>query len=89
MLATVVDSPYTRYPVYRVSLDEIVGVLHVRDLFAAMHDLGIAPSGSSRSPGPPTSSPRRRTSGRLLADFRREKQHMAVVIDEYGAMEGS
>ncbi len=41
-LATVVDSPYTRYPVFRDSLDEIVGVLHVRDLFAAIHDLGIA-----------------------------------------------
>src|SRR3989337_1280781 len=36
-LATVVNSPYTRYPVYRGSLDEIVGILHVRDLFAAMH----------------------------------------------------
>ncbi|HEX3687871.1 MAG TPA: hemolysin family protein, partial [Gaiellaceae bacterium] len=31
-LAAVIDSPYTRYPVYRDSLDEIVGVLHVRDL---------------------------------------------------------
>ncbi len=29
------DSPYTRYPVYRDTLDDIVGVLHVRDLFSA------------------------------------------------------
>src|SRR5512139_3241749 len=41
-LATVVDSPFTRYPVYRESLDDVVGVLHVRDLFSAIHDLGIA-----------------------------------------------
>ena len=41
-LATVIDSPYTRYPVYRESLDETIGVLHVRDLFSAMHDVGIA-----------------------------------------------
>ena len=36
------ESPYTRYPVYRESLDDIVGILHVRDLIVAMHDRGIA-----------------------------------------------
>jgi len=41
-LAVVLDSPYTRYPVYRESLDDIVGVLHVRDLFSAIHDRGLA-----------------------------------------------
>ena len=39
-LQAVLESPYTRYPVYRNSLDEIVGILHVRDLFAAIHDHG-------------------------------------------------
>src|SRR5207342_402466 len=32
-LAAVIDSPYTRYPVYRDTLDNVVGILHVRDLF--------------------------------------------------------
>src|SRR5438132_3700816 len=41
-LQTVLDSPYTRYPVYRGSLDDIVGVLHIRDLIVAMNDRGIA-----------------------------------------------
>src|SRR3954470_21724353 len=41
-LSAVIESPYTRYPVYRGSLDEIVGVLHVRNLFSAMVDRGIA-----------------------------------------------
>ena len=41
-LAALLASPYTRYPVYRDSLDEIVGILHVRDLFSALHDRGIA-----------------------------------------------
>ena len=35
-LSAVIDSPYTRYPAYRHSLDEIVGILHVRDLFSAL-----------------------------------------------------
>src|SRR5215207_6262520 len=35
--AAVIESPYTRYPVYRGSLEEVVGILHVRDLFSAMN----------------------------------------------------
>ena len=87
-LATVVDSPFTRYPVYRGSLDEIVGVLHVRDLFGAMHDLGIAAVSLDAIVRPAYVVPETKDLAALLADFRREKQHMAVVVDEYGAMEG-
>ena len=65
-LETVLDSPYTRYPVYRETLDDIVGVLHVRDLFSAVvgRSAGSAPSGSTSCCAPPTSSRRRRTSAR-------------------------
>jgi putative hemolysin len=87
-LATVIDSPYTRYPVFRDSLDEIVGVLHVRDLFSAMHDLGIAAVRLESIIRPAYAVPETKDLGALLADFRREKQHMAIVVDEYGAMDG-
>ncbi|MGH3119344.1 MAG: hemolysin family protein, partial [Gaiellales bacterium] len=87
-LATVLNSPYTRYPVYRGSLDEIVGVLHVRDLFAAMHDIGIAAVQLESIVRPAYVVPETKDLAALLADFRREKQHMAIVVDEYGAMEG-
>jgi magnesium and cobalt exporter, CNNM family len=87
-LATVVDSPFTRYPVYRESLDEIIGVLHVRDLFAAMHDLGIASVSLDAIIRPAYVVPETKDLAALLADFRRGKQHMAVVVDEYGAMDG-
>jgi putative hemolysin len=87
-LATVVDSPYTRYPVYRDSLDEIVGILHVRDLFAAMHDLGIAAVRLEAIARPAFVVPETKDLAALLADFRREKQHMAIVVDEYGATDG-
>src|SRR5215475_5493559 len=40
-LAAVIDSPYTRYPVYRGSLDDVLGLLHVRDLFSALYNDGI------------------------------------------------
>jgi putative hemolysin len=87
-LRAVVDSPYTRYPVYRGSLDEIVGILHVRDLFSAMHDMGIASVELESIVRPAFVVPETKDLAALLADFRREKQHMAIVVDEYGAMEG-
>jgi putative hemolysin len=87
-LGTVIDSPFTRYPVFRDSLDEIVGVLHVRDLFAAMHDLGIGAVRLESIIRPAYAVPETKDLAALLADFRREKQHMAIVVDEYGAMDG-
>jgi putative hemolysin len=87
-LRAVVDSPYTRYPVYRGSLDDVVGVLHVRDLFGAIHDLGIASVELASIVRPAYVVPETKDLAALLADFRREKQHMAIVVDEYGAMEG-
>ena len=87
-LATVVDSPFTRYPLYRDSLDDVVGILHVRDLFAAMHDLGISAVKLESIARPPYVVPETKDLGALLGDFRREKQHMAIVVDEYGDMDG-
>ena len=87
-LTTVVDSPFTRYPVYRGSLDEIVGILHVRDLFAAMHDVGMAAVQLESIVRSAHVVPETKDLAALLADFRREKQHLAIVVDEYGAMEG-
>ena len=87
-LRVVLDSPYTRYPVYRESLDEIVGVLHVRDLVAAMHDRGIAAVDVEQLVRPAPMVPETKGLLALLAEFKRTKQHMAIVIDEYGTMEG-
>ena len=88
-LQAVLDSPYTRYPVYRDSLDEIVGILHVRDLIAAMHDARHRGRRLERARcGRRRWCPRRRTCVALLTEFKRTNQHMAIVIDEYGTMEG-
>ena len=87
-LQAVLESPYTRYPVYRGSLDEIVGVLHVRDLIEAMHERGIA-SVRDRGPAAPAYMvPETKDLAALLTEFRKQNQHMAIVLDEYGNMEG-
>ncbi|HEY3921541.1 MAG TPA: hemolysin family protein [Gaiellaceae bacterium] len=87
-LQAVLDSPYTRYPVYRESLDDIVGVLHVRDLIGAMHDRGLASVNLEEILRPAIVVPETKDLAALLAEFRRTQQHLAVVINEYGTMEG-
>jgi CBS domain containing-hemolysin-like protein len=87
-LQAVLDSPFTRYPVYRESLDQIVGVLHVRDLIEAMHDRGLAAVRIEDLVRPATMVPETKDLAALLTEFRRTNQHMAIVIDEYGEMEG-
>jgi magnesium and cobalt exporter, CNNM family len=88
-MAAMLESPYTRYPVYRESLDEIVGIVHVRDLVASLHN-GSSGAASSLAElaRPPYVVPENKDLGALLAEFRRANQHMAVVVDEYGATAG-
>jgi CBS domain containing-hemolysin-like protein len=87
-LATVLDSPYTRYPVFRESLDDIVGVLHVRDLFTAIYERGIAAVRLEELLRPAYIVPETKDLASLLQEFRRTSNHFAVVVDEYGAMVG-
>jgi CBS domain containing-hemolysin-like protein len=87
-LEAVMDSPFTRYPVYRESLDHVVGILHVRDLFSAMRDRGMAEVSIADIVRPAHIVPETKDLAALLAEFRRANQHMAIVVDEYGEMEG-
>jgi CBS domain containing-hemolysin-like protein len=87
-LEAVMDSPYTRYPVYRESLDNVVGILHVRDLFRALRDQGMHEVKVEDIIRPAHIVPETKDLAALLAEFRRANQHMAIVVDEYGDMEG-
>jgi magnesium and cobalt exporter, CNNM family len=87
-LEAVMESPYTRYPVYRESLDEIVGILHVRDLFAALMDRGIEQVRIEDLLRNAYFVPETKDLASLLAEFRAQNLHLAIVLDEYGAMEG-
>jgi putative hemolysin len=87
-LKVTLESPYTRYPVYRGSLDNIVGILHVRDLFTALHDRGLAEVEIEGIMRPAYMVPETKDLAALLTEFRRVNQHMAIVVSEYGGMEG-
>jgi putative hemolysin len=87
-LEAVMDSPYTRYPVYRESLDNVVGILHVRDLFSALRDRGMHEVTIEDLVRPAHIVPETKDLAALLTEFRRANQHMAIVVGEYGEMEG-
>ena len=87
-LEAVMDSPFTRYPVYRESLDNVVGILHVRDLFRALRDRGMHEVTVEDIIRPAHIVPETKDLAALLTEFRRTNQHMAIVVDEYGDMEG-
>jgi putative hemolysin len=87
-LAAVIDSPFTRYPVYRGSLDDVLGILHVRDLFSALYDRGIDNVLIEEIVRPAYVVPETKDLASLLGEFRRQNQHLALVVDEYGAVEG-
>jgi putative hemolysin len=87
-LGAVITSPYTRYPAYRDSVDQIVGVLHVRDLFSALYEKGIDNVVIEDLLRKPYFVPETKDLAALLTEFRAQNQHMALVVDEYGSMQG-
>ena len=87
-LATVLHSPYTRFPVYRETLDDVCGILHVRDLFSGIHEGGLGGIDLESILRPAYVVPESKNLAELLQDFRRTNNHFAVVFDEYGGMVG-
>lgn len=81
-VATLVEeSGYTRLPVYRESLDDIVGMVHAFDLLKA-GDAGALPV------RPVTVTPGTRRCADLLVDLQRDRHQFAVVLDEFGGTAG-
>jgi putative hemolysin len=87
-LRAVLESPYTRYPIYRETPEHIIGILHLRDLLNALNDRGMAEVKLEEILRPAYIVPETKDIAALLTEFRRTNQHMAVVVDEYGDMEG-
>ncbi|MFI5235613.1 MAG: hemolysin family protein [Gemmatimonadales bacterium] len=75
------QSGYSRLPLYRGTLDEVVGMLHVFDLFTV-------PPESPLPVRPVTMAPASRSCGDLLLEMQRERRHIAVVLDEFGGTLG-
>jgi CBS domain containing-hemolysin-like protein len=82
----VAEARRSRYPVYTESIDEIVGVLHAKDILIAMRQNPQAKVSAVMRP--PFFVPGTREVEDVLADMKRLKVHLAVVLDEYGGTAG-
>jgi CBS domain containing-hemolysin-like protein len=82
-----VDAGHSRLPVYGESLDEVVGMVHIKDVFVANVD-----ASRDRSLGAlmrePLFIPESMSVIELLARMRTERVHLAIVVDEFGGTEG-
>ncbi len=90
IMEAVLSSPYTRLPLWRDDPDNIVGVLHAKQLFRALHethetieDLDVAAIAS-----PPWFIPESTNLLAQLQAFRARREHFAIVVDEYGEVLG-
>jgi Mg2+/Co2+ transporter CorB len=86
----VLKSPNTRLPLYRNTTDNIVGVIHAKDLLRALHEVGNDPSKIDlmKVATKPWFVPDTTTVHDQLNAFLRRKSHFAIVVDEYGEVEG-
>ena len=82
----VVEAEMSRYPVYGESADDIVGVVHAKDILSALRKGLKGPVGSLMRP--PLLVPATKEVEDVLTDMKRLKMHMAVVLDEHGGTLG-
>ncbi|MEO1017894.1 MAG: hemolysin family protein [Pseudomonadota bacterium] len=81
--------PYTRYPLWRGDPDTIIGVLHAKDAFSAAHDEpGDEAIDLAELAVPPWFIPDTTSLRHQLLAFRQRREHLAIVVDEYGAIMG-
>jgi CBS domain containing-hemolysin-like protein len=89
VLSTAAETGFSRFPVYRESIDEVAGVVLVKDL---LRWVGKPDSGEDfrldRVMRPPFFVPDTKPVDDLLTEFRRQKVHMAIVVDEFGGTDG-
>ena len=87
-LTRVIDSPYSRIPLYKDEKDNVIGILHSKNLLRAASENGFENIDLMEISNRPMLVPSTIYTDDLLIEFQREQQHMAILIDEYGGVEG-
>ena len=83
------SSGYSRVPIYEDRLDNVVGILHVKDVFRLLWTRERDPSTPVRDVARPAYFvPQMKPIDELLAELRARRVHMAVVVDEFGGVSG-
>ena len=84
----IVNAPFTRMPVYRENLDNILGFIHLRKIFPRIVEDEITPEELKQYFREPYFIPEGTSLNRQLLNFQREKRRIGLVVDEYGDIQG-
>jgi CBS domain containing-hemolysin-like protein len=87
VLEVAIAAGYSRIPVYEQGIDDIVGIVYVKDLVRATRE-GRADVAVREFLRPPHFVPETKRVAELMREMQREKFHMAIVVDEYGGTSG-
>ena len=87
IVSLVNERGYSRVPIYRENIDDITGVVYAKDLLRAVTNAGPARSLADLL-REPTFIPESKRLDQLLSEMRATRQHMAIVVDEYGGTAG-
>ena len=88
VLQTAMESRHSRIPVYEEQIDRIIGLLHVKDLLDGWAEDQPLDLRSIATDRPPLFTPESKKISDLFRELRANKQHMAIVVDEYGGTAG-
>ena len=88
VLQTAMESRHSRIPVYEEQIDRIIGLLHVKDLLDGWAEDQPLDLRSIATDRPPLFTPESKKISDLFQELRANKQHMAIVVDEYGGTAG-
>jgi CBS domain containing-hemolysin-like protein len=88
LVALFAEHGHSRVPVYRGTLDEVIGMMHIKDLFPYLAG-GTSPSGDwTVLMRQPLYVPQARGALDVLADMRTHRTHLAIVVDEFSGTDG-
>lgn len=82
------DKVLSRIPVYKDQIDDIVGILYVKDLLPLLSKRNNQKFNLEKLARPPYFVPEQKKIDDLLTEFKKERIHMALVVDEYGGIAG-
>ena len=88
ILNQLTQTVYTRLPVYRESIDNVVGLLHIRTIISKLSLGGLSFADLQRSVRRPYFVPEGTSLTRQLLEFQGKERRMALVVDEYGDIQG-
>jgi CBS domain containing-hemolysin-like protein len=88
LIALFAEHGHSRLPVYRDTLDEVIGMVHIKDVFPFLANASPPPVDWTVLMRQPLYVPQARGALDVLADMRTKRTHLAIVVDEYSGTDG-